>query len=292
MLRPQATLLYGLIWLLSLLPFWLLYRLSDLAFLVLRYLLRYRIRIVRDNLQRCFPEASEQQIRRWEVAYYRHLCDLMVESLKTASLSQAAISRRMRLVGQDQTAYLAAHKPGGIVIASHYGNFEWTSLRMGLWFREQGVPTAGIYARLSKGAYGQVLTRIRSRWGMRMIPRQGALSQSLRLMQQGYMIGFMTDQAPPAHGPVLWQEFLDVPTKWLPAAAKIALRHGGPVFYTDVRRVGRGWYELEIIPLPLPPGDPRGPNNIQALTKAYVDLIARRVKQDPPYWLWSHRRWK
>ncbi|MCB0644188.1 MAG: hypothetical protein KDC44_21240, partial [Phaeodactylibacter sp.] len=65
--------------LLAHLPFWLLYRISDgLAFLLAR-VIRYRRKVVLENLRQSFPERPEQEIRRIAGAFYRHLSDLLVE---------------------------------------------------------------------------------------------------------------------------------------------------------------------------------------------------------------------
>ena len=81
----------------SLLPFPLLYLLSDFLFFIFYSLLGYRKKIVVGNISNSFPEKSKQEINEITQLFYRHFCDVIVESLKSFTISDAQISKRMIL---------------------------------------------------------------------------------------------------------------------------------------------------------------------------------------------------
>ena len=182
----MASLVYALLWCLSLVPLRLLYVLSWAAAWVLRVGIRYRRKVVEDNLRACFPEASDHELHQWTKGYYRHLADVMVEMIKVASMSPNQLASRMKLDHDALGQSIYQGGKGGVIIASHYGNFEWLSLRCGSWLAEHGVPSAGIYARLSKGSWGKIILSLRAKWGMLLIPKHKALIKSLFCLQTLY----------------------------------------------------------------------------------------------------------
>lgn len=288
-----TSILFGGLWLLSLLPMWLLYGISSFLAWVLREVIGYRKEVILQNLSSCFPDADTETIDKWARAYYVHLTDLVVEMLKTISLRGAALDKRMRIINEGEAAEFVKEKKGGIILASHYGNFEWVSLRFIRWLSTHEIPTSAIYARISNKVFEDVMLRIRGRWKTNLIPKKRAILESVRMLRQGHMIGFMSDQSPRANTPVYMIDFLGRPTRWLPGVAKLGLRAKGPVLYADVTRVGRGKYEIEI--KRIVSGEETIEDREEAaesLMRDYVSNLENGIRRDPPFWLWSHKRWK
>lgn len=271
----------------------LLYVVSTFLAWILRDIVKYRKAVIVSNLASCFPEADERTIEKWARAYYLHLTDVVVEMLKTISISGDSLDQRMRIINEEEAAEFVKDKKGGIILASHYGNFEWVSLRFIRWLATHEIPSSAIYARLSNRVFENILLRIRGRWETNLIPKKQAILESMRVLKKGHMIGFMTDQSPPANTPVYMIDFLGKPTRWLPGVAKLALRAKGPVLYADIIRISRGKYEVEI--KRLISGDEIIKDrdaSAENLIRSYVSHLETDIRRNPPFWLWSHKRWK
>lgn len=277
----------------SLLPMRLLYGISSVLAWILRVVIGYRKEVIRNNLTSCFPEADQETVEKWAKAYYLHLTDVVVEMLKTISMSGRQLDTRMRITNEKEAAEFVKDKKGGIILASHYANFEWVSLRFIRWLASHDIPSSAIYAKLSNKVFEHILLRIRGRWETNLIPKKQAILESMRMLKQGHMIGFMSDQSPPANTPVYMIDFLGKPTRWLPGVAKLALRAKGPVLYADITRIGRGMYEVEIKRL-ISGDETIKDRDVAAkkLIESYVSHLEVGIRRDPPFWLWSHKRWK
>ena len=79
---------YGAVYLLSLLPMWVHYRLSDLMFVIIYHIARYRKKVVEKNLRNAFPEKSWLERKRIERKFYRFFCDYMVENVKLLTMKK------------------------------------------------------------------------------------------------------------------------------------------------------------------------------------------------------------
>ena len=79
---------------LSLLPFPVLYAISGFLNVMLYYVIGYRKDVVITNISKSFPEKSEKEVKRIARAYYRHLTDLIVESVKIFTISEKQATTR------------------------------------------------------------------------------------------------------------------------------------------------------------------------------------------------------
>ena len=85
-----------------------------------------------------------------------------------------------------------------------------------------------------------------------------------------------------------WIDFLHHDTPVLTGTERIAKKMNYAVFFMDVRRVKRGYYEAEVIPMTSEPQQLKD----YELTDMYFDLLEKSIKRAPEFWLWSHDRWK
>lgn len=288
-----SSIIFGFLWVLSLMPLRLLYVISNFLAWILRVVVKYRKEVIRNNLSSCFPDADPKTISRWAKAYYLHLTDVVVEMLKMISMSPETLDQRLTIINEEEAAEFVKEKKGGIILASHYGNFEWVFLQLVKWLGKHQIPFSAIYARFSNKVFGNILLRIRGRWNTNLIPKKQAMLESMRMLKKGHMIGFVSDQSPPRDTPVHMIDFLGRPTRWLPGVGKLALMAKGPVLYAEVRRVGRGRYEMEI--KRLISGEELitdRDESAKKLIESYVSHLESGIQQNPPFWLWSHKRWK
>ncbi len=270
---------------LSLFPLQVLYLFASFLYYILYYLIGYRRKVVKENLMNAFPEKNPEEIRAIEKKYYKHLTALMMEIIKMASISRAELQRRFRFKNLElMTAYLDAGK-STLACSAHYGNWEWGTLAIGLHTRAEVYP---IYKPVSNATFGKWFTDIRSRFGNHLIPMRQTLRALTESKDRPTLFLFGNDQTPTKSDAMHWVEFLHQPTAILLGMEKIAVRSNRPVFYLKTTVLRKGYYEVECIPLCMEPARTQ-PNEI---TNLHVKMLENIIKEEPAYWLWSHKRWK
>ena len=287
-MKILVYLLYGLLYLLSLLPLWVLYGLSDFFYLVIYRLLGYRRAVVRKNFATSFPEKSQDELRQMERQFYHWFCDLLVETLKLLSMSPEQLRRRMVFKGTELVDQVVAEGRSCAVYLGHYGNWEWiTSLP--LWVSPK-AQCGQIYHPLENAEFDRLTLRIRQRFGAECISMENAARTIVNYKRQGQpvVIGYIADQVPFWKSIHHWLDFLHHDTPVLTGTERIARMVDHAVFYMDVRCVRRGYYEAEFKLITL---EPKKMAEFQ-LTDIYFSHLEQTIQRAPAYWLWSHNRWK
>lgn len=270
---------------LSLLPLSVLYILADVAYLLLYHVIRYRRKVVYENLNNAFPEKNAVQIERIAKKYYKHLSRIIVEIIKTASISKVELKKRF--VFKNLHLMNDYHDQGisTLICSAHYGNWEWGTLALGLHARAEMYP---IYKPISNEVFGQWFMDMRSRFGNHMIPMRQTLRAMNASKDRPTMFCFANDQTPLREESTYWLNFLNQPTAILLGLEKIAVKTNRPIFYMQVKLLKRGYYEVDCVPLCLRPAE----TVPYEITNLHVSLLEQIIKEEPAYWLWSHRRWK
>jgi KDO2-lipid IV(A) lauroyltransferase len=270
---------------LSLLPLSLLYLLADIVYFFLYHVIKYRRKVVQENLRNSFPEKEQAELKDIEQKFYKYLSCLIVEILKMTTITEAELKRRFTF----KNLYVLDeyHQKGisTLLCSAHYGNWEWGMLAFGLHTKAE-VYT--IYKHVSNEAFGDWFNRNRSRFGNHLIPMRQTLRALAESKHRQTIFCFASDQTPLRDESNFWTTFLNQPTAILPGLEKIAVRTNRPVFYMRVHVIKRGYYEVECVPLCLNPAETQ-PHDI---TKLHVACLEEIIKEEPAYWLWSHRRWK
>lgn len=285
----MGYLLYYLVLLpLSYLPFSWLYRLSDLLYLIGYRWIGYRAEVVKDNMRGAFPDWSEQRVDEQAEAFYRYFFDTIVESIKNYSLSEEEAIERLGVVNPEIIAHLAKQNRSCILYGAHYGNWEIGGLSFPSLFAPANV--MAIYSPLNNEVMDRLTKQNRERTGVKMVSRRVIYDYFEKDELRPAVDIFVADQAP---SNAIWQKlhwttFLGRPTSFVAGPERFAVRHDRPVYYINLRRLGRGYYSSKIYPVTENPREEE-PGYI---TECFVRHLEYEIRRDPTPWLWSHRRWK
>ena len=237
-------LVYGGMWLFSALPFRVLYVLSDFNYLLMYHVGRYRRKVVRENLEKSFPEKTEAERLQIERKFYRYLSDYMLEDLKLLHMSAEDLCQRMIYKNTEQYLELTEKYGGIIVMIPHYANYEWL-IGMGSVMKPGDVPVQ-VYKPLKDKYLNELFKQIRSRFGGYNIPKHSTAREIIKLKREGknMVVGLITDQWP--SGDRYWTTFLGQETAFLNGAERIAKMMNFPVFYCELTKTRRGYCEAEF----------------------------------------------
>lgn len=281
-------LVYIWFWLNSLLPFPLLYRVSDIFYFFLYHVAGYRKKVVRENLRNAFPEKTPEELKKIEKRYYHYLADYMMESMKMMKISKEELLKRMRFSGKE--LYLGLiEKHGGVVVAMpHYGNFEWT-LAMKILMKPEDVAVQ-VYKPLRNKYMDVMFQNIRSRFGGYNVPKHSAVRETVRLKRNGkkMVLALIADQAPSWSDVAYWTDFLNQDTDFMNGSERFAKLLNFPLMYCDIKKDRRGYCEATFELMSDKPKETADGE----LTEMFVRRVEQTILRDPAYWLWSHKRWK
>ncbi|MGN1254560.1 MAG: lysophospholipid acyltransferase family protein, partial [Prevotella sp.] len=286
----MTKLVYYLLYSISILPFRVLYALSDMLMPLLYYIIRYRRGIVRRNLTSAFPEKSPKEIKRIEKKFYHWFCDYFLEAIKLLSISDEELNRRFHVKNAEvhETWFLKGRNTAGFL--GHYCNWEWLS-RVGKDMNPERRVCL-IYDPLHSKAIDYVFYKLRSDPPIGVpTPKKDILRQLVTWRREGRMnlSGYIADQAPKWENIHLWLPFLNHPeTPVFTGAERIARKMNDVVYYVKMSRPRRGYYNMEYIllsddPASLPEGE---------LTRRFFKMLEDSVREAPQYYLWTHNRWK
>lgn len=259
---------------------------SDVFYIIVRYLLKYRYSVVMENLSYAFPENTLRENKKIANRFYSHFADLMVETIKLHNISDNEINNRVQAEGLELLNELYQQGTSVIVLAMHHNNWEWCSyLLSGLQHKSLLIynPLRG------NQALENFLLQSRERWGGRCIP----VNQSARTALQFHrdqiptLIWLGADQTPPANSQ-FWSIFLNREAPFFSGPEKIAQKTNQPVFFQHMSKIKRGHYVTRFIPLLTNPSEMESKD----ILLAYIRKMEEIIKKEPEYYLWSHRRWK
>ena len=270
---------------LSRLPLRVLYGISDVLYFLMRYIIRYRKEVILENLRLSFPEKSEADIQRIMHGFYHNLADIIVETIKIPRLSADEMRKHVHIKNADIVR--ARLQAGEIVIGmgSHQCNWEWFAQAI----KVHDIPIDIVFKPLSSEFSGKLLYYIRSHFGGNVVSMHNLPRHMVANKNTPRLIALGSDQVPDIPEQAFWTDFLHRDTPFYPGSERLARRQNLPVFYMDIVRVRRGYYEAEFQLLAESPYDelPLG-----AIMERYRDAIEVTIRQNPSDWLWSHKRWK
>lgn len=285
--------MYGTWYGLSLLPLWLHYLFSDIMFVIVAYVLHYRRGVISKNLRTAYPDKSDKELKKLRMQFYRHFCDILVETVKYTSITDKNIMRRVTFSGADKVAEILNSGQSVALLLGHYGNWEWVSSLV-LWVRPlltNNTVMGQIYHPLKNEVMNRVVLKARGRMGSDSVPKMETLRWIIGNKRDGRptILGYINDQVPKWENIHHWLTFLNHPdTPVFTGIERIVHSQNQAAIYLDVKRVGRGRYECEFEVITR---DPSTMGEFE-LTDIYFKRMEQTINRAPQYWLWSHNRWK
>ncbi len=267
------------------LPFPLLFLLSDLLSPILQYIVGYRRKVVRKNLLHAFPEKSAMELRVIERKFYRHLCDISLETAKAWRMKESVFKERMTVSGVEALHRHFAEGRSVILLGMHLNNWEWSSITQRYLKHQYLVVYNPVRGNPEFEAY---LTNMRERYGAVTIPVHKSARTLMEFHQKNIPVCLVlgADQRPPAINR-FWTNFMNQEACFNLGPEKIAQKANLPVFLAYTKKIGRGRYQMEFIPLIDAPSEMSG----DEIMLTYIRSMEHCIRMEPEHYLWSHNRW-
>lgn len=270
-----------LTWIIRLLPFRIIYFLSDILSWKLNYIFQYRKKTMLQNLKQAFPDLKSSDIKTILNKNYKNLADTSLESLKGPTLSREELKKRMSFINPE----LLPTDRNLILIGGHQGNWEWGGLAVSLWLKQSSV--AGVYKPLKNKRINDYFQKSRAKWGLQLLSMRETFG-FLRQNMSNTILVLIADQTPSNSKTSYWTTFFNKETPFFNGPEKIAKMKNWPVYFYQVRRAKRGYYEVVFELLCEKPSEaPSG-----EITTKFKNALEASISKYPQDWLWSHKRWK
>jgi len=273
------------LYLLSLLPFWFLYLIADVVFLILYYITGYRRKVVQENLRNSFPEKTQQERADIERKYYHYMADLMLETVKSVSMSRRSVEKRMICTNPELLEHYFGKGKSILAAAGHYCNWEMACLSFGFLTDKKRMI---VYKPQSNEVFTDFFNRTRSRFGATMISMRQTLRKMIEFKNELTFTVLASDQTPTLQDAKHFVTFLNQPTAVFLGIEKLTKVVDCVVVFYRIDLVKRGHYTYTFVPLVEEPEKTK-PFEITEIHVRYLETL---IKEKPEYWLWSHRRWK
>lgn len=269
----------------SVLPFPVLYRISDLLYYVLYYGIRYRKKVVQENIKNSFPKLTAKQHTAITKKYYRHLSDLVLESLKVFTISEKEIKKRMVIKNPEFILPYCKQKQSLILAGGHNNNWELFAVAIDAVIEHQAI---GIYKPLQNSFFNHKMQKTRSKYGLKMIATKAVKEEFEKEKDNLNVTIFGVDQSPSLKSNCHVMTFLNQETRVAFGAEKYAKEYNYPVVYGKIDKLKRGYYSFEFSNVIENPTETIHGEITETITR----LIEKDIQAQPEYWLWSHKRWK
>lgn len=277
---------YAPLWLLTLLPLRVLFVISDIIYFIVYRLISYRKSVVRENLEKSFPDKTTIELRKIEKDFYRHLCDSFMEWVYPLHRNAGEMEKYYHFLNPELINTLYAKGKGVVGVLGHYGNWEYLSLLP----KKIDHKVWAIYKPLKNKRFDKLITDLRSKYGVHMTTNTESIRKLMSEANAGEitMTYFLADQSPMRQDIKYRTTFLNQDTPVFLGPELVATKLDMAVVFIDIRKIRRGRYEVEFSILT---EHPRLCKPFE-ITELHVKALEAAIIRDPAWWLWSHRRWK
>ena len=286
MKRIAFVVIYPFLVVISLLPFPLLYLLSDFISFILFYFLGYRGEMIRKNISLSFPNKSINEKRIIEREFYTHMCDIFLEMIKSMSMSIESLNKRFKINNLDLLIQFPKNKKSVIIMCGHYASYEWILFLA----KDFGASTYGIYTPLSNIHFDKLVKKIREKHDAFLISRYHTVETIKEHQNKKHIgvYGFAADQSPYPKDKTYWRSFMGNNVPVFTGAERIAKEFNMGVVYADIKRVKRGFYKADFKLI----SDSPNHTAENEITDLFFNMLEQTITDDPSQYLWSHNRYK
>ena len=279
-------LIYPLLWLISMLPFRLFYAFSDMVYVLVYRVIGYRKKVVRENIKLALPHLSDKERLQIEKKFYKHMCDMFLEMIKTISISQDEIEKRFKFTNLEVYLELEKQNKSIALMCAHYASYEWV-ISMNNQVNYQGY---AIYKKINNKYFDNLVKKIRGRFNAKLIHVKETVDVITTNENKGVkgLYGFASDQSPQLKKLTHWDYFMGIDIPVYTGAEYLSKKFDMNVVFLNVEKVKRGYYEASFEVLTQ---DVRSIPDYQ-LTRMFLDRVEEQIRKKPEYYLWTHKRWK
>lgn len=273
--------------LLSRLPLPVLYLFSDLLYLIARYVISYRKKVIEENLKFAFPEKSPEERRDIRNKFYRNFTDaFFAETIKLLTISEKEFHRRFEIINLKALEEPVKNGSSSLMVAGHIFNWEMGVVGINL---NSEVPVETVYLKINNPFFNQLIIEIRTHFGGFVTEKKSFGRSILSLKKSPRIVMLGSDQRPPISGIRYVREFMHRPAAFFEGAEFISKKMDATVVYGEIRKIKRGYYKFEFSTLAEPPYLGHAPHSI---TDEFCRRLENSIKKQPDLYLWSHKRWK
>ncbi len=232
-----------------------------------------------------FPKISQTDLKQIERSYYRHMCDVLLETIKTMKISKTDFEKRFRITNPHVVHAVEQYR-SVIVLIPHYGNWEW-SIAVS---NNVNIKSYAVYQKIQNRYFDALIKRIRAKWNTTLIHQKEMVRTIIRNEKNGTkaLYGIVSDQSPQSHRTRYWRPFMGITVPVFENPEQIARKFDLAVFFAKISKVRRGFYELEFVPI----SEQASLTAEHEITDKFIELTEDCIRQDPSLYLWTHRRWK
>ena len=285
-MKISTKLKFAPFYLISTLPTVVLYFFSDIVFLLMYHVIKYRRKVVAENISKSFPNKSKEERKKIEKDFYHYFCDLMIETIESLTMSKSEVKKRFSVKNPELIQKYFREKRSILLYAAHQGIWErvcWMPLFL-------PYQVTSFYQPLSNGYFEELMKIIREKFGLICVPSNRGYRSILEfekknILTMNCMVG---DQSPRKNSTKHWLTFLNQDTAFLIGADRIAKKSNQVVVFPAFKKIKRGSYEVEY---KLITEEPKAVEGFGIVEK-YAEILEETIKESPSLWLWSHRKWK
>ena len=267
------------------LPLGVLYLFADIITPVLYHVVKYRRKVVRNNLTSSFPYKSLKEIKKIEIEFYRYLGDQIVETLKLLHISDEELKRRVEINNYESVNHTLGEGKNAVLLMGHYCNWEWVQEIVRYFIPETFM--ISIYHPLKDKFWDDMFIQLRSRWNAHIVPMAKAPRILLNRQNMPWVCGFIADAYTWHKNEDNWINFLNHKTWFIYGPEEIGRKVNADFFYLEMNRKKRGHYEIVFHPL-----EPRNMDETFPYIRDFWKEFEKTIEKNPAFWLWSHKRWK
>ncbi len=286
MQRLLYILVYPILWLLSKLPMRILYIKSTALFVLVYYVIGYRKKVVKDNLLLVFPEKTQEERNIIAREFFKHLCDLIFETIKALTISEKEIRKRFVVTNVNILDSYYQNDKSVLLMAGHYGNWEWSGILNKLMQHQAHA----VYKPLRSKQFDALVKKTREHFGGIIVSNKKIVSMLFRKWKKGTktLTYILSDQTPKLGDFKHRDTFMGIDVPMFTGTEELAKKLDFAVLYLKVEKVKRGYYHTTFVPLV---DNPKEYPDFQ-ITRMFFDNLEAQIKEKPEYYLWSHKRWK